>query len=155
MSTLIICADCGRTAANAARGLCRPCYQRHRYQGTLAQFPKSKSKKAATALQTISVPCRRCGKPVTCHIWPGTKPPIKYCRICKRIENHDTVILSAEQLRHTRGRFTAAKAKNYPPVTVYRPGTPEFDRIAAQITPLAQIRKTDRTYNMVFKDEAL
>jgi hypothetical protein len=34
------CADCGTDAEETARGLCQPCYERHRRQKTLSRFPR-------------------------------------------------------------------------------------------------------------------
>jgi hypothetical protein len=34
------CLECGSTSTQRARGLCEPCYQRHRYRGTLDNFER-------------------------------------------------------------------------------------------------------------------
>lgn len=34
------CASCGECSVIEGRGLCAACYQRHRYRGTLEQFPR-------------------------------------------------------------------------------------------------------------------
>lgn len=35
---IVVCADCGQTRRNQARGLCIACYRRHQYHGTIERF---------------------------------------------------------------------------------------------------------------------
>lgn len=37
----ITCICCGELGGHHGRGLCEPCWQRHRYHGTLDQFPRT------------------------------------------------------------------------------------------------------------------
>lgn len=64
---IIQCASCGESRPKEARGLCEPCYQRHRKAGTLDQFKRSLHRSIAEWLAEMDTSDTR-----ACWPWPGS-----------------------------------------------------------------------------------
>lgn len=68
MTEAIACAVCGQTRDHQARGLCKPCYGKHRKRGDLERFPRSPTptERWIALIDTSD--------PDACWPWPGPKP---------------------------------------------------------------------------------
>lgn len=87
-------------------------------------------------LQTQERPCFRCGKPAKRRISPEDQGHYKvFCNTCKsHLDKYPDAMATHCESNHPIEQFARSMMINYGagPVTVYRPGDPEFEKIAAE-----------------------
>ena len=103
-------------------------------------LPQEKHYPHSLKVETVKTLCYRCSKPArNVTIQAGSKAPPVLCANCLAIPEtgfvKEEVVSNGERKLATKKRL-----KKYPlDVTVYFPGDPGFDEIAATITPIWEI----------------
>ena len=131
MSRKTVCKDCGKELTRTSSGLCRSCYNRsYNYAYTK---------------------CMLCGKKIRLTVPVGVEPKEmdkrRICQTCKDRDAPPAQPLIVFDERYHKG-ITARFEENYQKIREkerekikhYKPGDPEFEKIAAQCTPPKQIK---------------
>lgn len=99
-----------------------------------------KNTKKYDAKDSVTMPCLICGTRVTKYLHPDALRGYRmYCTECAPLRHTSQRIdhNTSDSHVHSLARWAYEEAGRLSsPVKIYRPGDPEFDRIAAQCSPL-------------------
>ena len=100
-----------------------------------------KNTKKFDAKDSVTMPCLICGTMVTRYLHPDALRGYRmYCTECAPLRHTSQRIdhNTSDSHVHSLARRAYEEAGLSSPVKVYRPGDPDFDRIAAQCSPLPE-----------------
>lgn len=96
--------------------------------------------------ETVSVACMLCGSPVSFTVLIGAKDydMRRICQGCKSLsDGRQAMVRNCPELtRKTDEALRKTRAKERDKMKVYKPGDADFDRVAAQCTPVKEIKSS-------------